>query len=494
MKSKFPLLFSLFSFQVIWPLCAQELTLKKAVELSFQKSPVITQLQSRAKALMASIRATRGVYDWALNAGINYADQDLTRTVIFQPTNIKTLAYEVGTEKKFAMGTALNVDASLVRQKDDSTFNIFNTRYASELGISVSQSLLDGFWNSPNSVRLQTDQIKIDALNSALWRNLEVLAGEISQNYWLFWRDVKFFSIAREAEDEALAFLTETKRLASRGLRENDEILQAETSWLERKQETLLAQMRMENVWTDIKINLGLSESPDWMSIPDLENPSWGNLGDDSGLLLNAYKERRDFVSAQATLDINKKLFESTKRLSRPNLTARGGYSLLGLDPKARESISQVRKTQIKGWNIGMALRHSFGQNLDYAEIEGAESNLLSAQNEFQRLQQNIEADVKKTANNFKLNLEYFELSQKIENKKSQIKKEYSRKFSQGRVSIRDVLQTQSEERRARSERLAAEANLAVQQIAFKLAHGNYLKEMGFDSPDAFHFLGVSVK
>lgn len=163
---------------------ASELTLAQSIRMVVEKSPVMTELLSRYKALVAQTKRTRGVYDWEMNLSAGYADQDQAQVSVFQPSNIRQTDYNLDLTKRMALGTSLGLAASLTKTKDNSSFSTFPSRYEPGVSISLSQELLDGFIGLPDAAELKTDQMRIKAIQLALWRDIEMLAVDVAMLYW----------------------------------------------------------------------------------------------------------------------------------------------------------------------------------------------------------------------------------------------------------------------------------------------------------------------
>ncbi|OVE76113.1 hypothetical protein BVX98_06440 [bacterium F11] len=462
------------------PLYSFELTLKKAIELTFQTHPDILRMLSDYRTLQAQTRLNLGLYDWVVDLGFDYSDVDQAPVVIFQPTNTRKTTYNLNAGKSLATGTTFGLSTSVLKTEDNSSFNLFSKRYETQLGLTLQQNLLDGFLGQPDRVKLKTDQSRLKSLQLMLWRELEMLASAISQRYWNLWRDVQLYAVARESEDEAKDFMDETVRLSKIGLREEDDILQAEASWLRRREETLTAKTLLDNAWSSLKISIGLHKDTDWDSLPSLEDPDWNNQVDYEKTLKMAYINRADLQSSAISRELNKELKDSQNSKIWPQLTASGGYSLVGLDPKLKTSIKQVRKYKNEGWNLGMSLSHSFGQNMDRSEMELAEAEYLRSQSQYRKRINAVEEEVEVGVNEFKRQLQILDLSKEIENRRMRIKNIFQKKFKNGRISIQDLLRAQEESRQSRYRRHLAESQMAITQLKVDLAQGSYLSQLGF--------------
>jgi len=419
---------------------AAALSLNEAIEFTIKNHPTILNLQSQYQSLLSNTRWTRGLYDWNINLGFRYADEDQARVVVFQPSNIKQTSWDLSLQKDFSRGSTLGLTSSLIKTDDDSTFNLLNTRYESELGIRVEQALLEGFIGKPDRVRLKTDQDRLDALRLSLGREIELLAGKTAEIYWELWREVQLLEVALQSEKEAKDFFDETRKLSRLGLREKDEIFQAEASWLQRQEERLSATTKRDNTWQRLKAEMG-EKGFNSDSIPDLDDPQWENTFTQQEHLNQAFQSRSDFLSAEENKNLTEELKKSMSGKLLPTLVASGGYSLIGLDPQLSESIEQIQESKIPGWNVGMALSHSFGQNRDRSEVEQAEAAHLQSKSVYLELSRQINRDVILRIRNFKLNLELLDLAQKIETKRDFIQKSFKRKrsryfFHVGLVSI----------------------------------------------------------
>lgn len=187
------------------------LPLKVAVSLAFQNNPSMNRILSQYQAQEARYKLTRGIYDWTAGLGFDYSDTDQARTVIFQPSNIKQRNFNASVFKAFPTGTELSFMGSILRSNDDSSFNVFNTRYQTELGISLQQSLLHDFIGLPQKVRLETDKIKLNALKKSLWREMETLATTIARQYWELWRNQQLWEVALESKKRSGRFFQRNK-------------------------------------------------------------------------------------------------------------------------------------------------------------------------------------------------------------------------------------------------------------------------------------------
>lgn len=300
---------------------------------------------------------------------------------------------------------------------------------------------------------------------------------------------MSLLEVSKQSEAEAKVFLNETRRLARTGLRESDEVLQAEASWLERQEETITAETKVEITWLTLATKLQYEKKARVESPPQIENPTWDDNQTDADFITLAYQKRRDLLAAMETRDLNQKLSKSLRWNTLPQLTATGGYSLIGLDPKLSKSIDQIENSKIPGWNVGMALSHRFGQNTDRSELELAEAEHLAARSRYQSLTDHVEQDVQVSLKRFNRNRKLLDLSRQIETKKEKIYKAFKRKFSQGRISIQDLLRMEGELRRARHLRRIAESNLAIAHTNLLAAKGTFLESKDFENQTALDLM-----
>jgi len=475
-------LFLLASITIILqPLLADTLSLEKAISMGIKNNPRTLEFLARIKDAEARLRFAGGFYDWQLVAGVTVSDADQARISIFQPENIKSKLYELNLNKAMKTGTSIGLTSSLERTEASSAFNIFNQQYASELAFSVRQSLLDGLVGLPGRRKVRSEKLRLEAARHSLYRDFEVLASEVTVNYWELWRQLQLTIVAIQSEEEAKIFLDETRKLAGLGLREDDDIYQAESAWLERRSERLLAQTQSQKKWNELKSQLALHQSGGWEEVPGLDTPrnpvELEPMIFDSDML----HKRRDLLAAEKTLEAGEELKKGMSGRLLPELNALGGYSFLGLDPDLGDSVDQVKDSKIKGWNIGMELRHSFGQNFDRSEIDQAESLVLSSRGRYQSLLNAIEEQVRNQIANVKLNFELLELAKKIEDRRRKIRSAFRKKFSQGRTTIQDLLRSQEEYRRSRYARQIAEAQLAIAIVRRRLSQGAFLEHYSID-------------
>jgi outer membrane protein TolC len=468
---------------------AKDLPLKRAIEQTLLNNPQMLNLIGQQKLLQSQVRSNKGLYDWGIQVGAEYADADQARVSVFQPSNIKSTDYSLNVVKSFTTATDLSIFSTINKTEDDSTFALLNNRYQTDLGISLQQELLEGFIGQPEGVRLETDRQRLEAQQFSLWRQMEVLISNISILYWTLWRNIQLEKVALQSQQEAKEFLDETQRLSKLGLRDNDEILQAEASLLLRDQEVITAKVGIENAWTQLQSQID-PDAQNWsLQIPEIENPSWGPSINEITITTTAYRNRGDFLAAQMILDVNQKIRESLKAQLWPRLTATGGYSLVGLDPELSKSIDQVEETRTKGWNIGMSLSHSFGQNFDQSRIDLADAELIQSQSDYNRQSEALNRETQLAVRNFKRDIELWEIAKSLEEKRAGIEKAFTNKYRNGRISTQDLIRAQEEHRRARYERQIAEANLATSQMNVYLAEGTYLSQMGYDIHSTLNIL-----
>jgi len=475
-------LFLLVSIPVLLqPLLADTLSLKKAINMGIKNNPRTLEFLARIKDAEARLRFAGGFYDWQLAAGVAVSDADQARISIFQPENIKSNLYELNLSKAMTTGTSIGLTSSLERTEASSAFNIFSQQYSSELAVSIRQSILDGLVGQPGRRKVRSEELRLEAARHSLYRDFEVLASEVAINYWELWRQLQLTIVAIQSEEEAKIFLDETRKLAGLGLREDDDIYQAESAWLERRSERLLAQAQNQKKWNELKSQLALHQSGGWEEVPDLDMPQNPVELEPMTFESDMIYKRQDLLAAEKILEAGEELKKGMSGKLLPELNALGGYSFLGLDPDLGDSVNQVKDSEIKGWNIGMELRHSFGQNFDRSEIDQAESLVLASRGRAQSLQNAIEEQTKNQISSVKLNFELLGLAKKIEDRRRKVQSAFRKKFSQGRTTIQDLLRSQEEYRRSRYARQIAEAQLAIAIVRRLLSQGAFLEHYSID-------------
>jgi len=188
--------------------------------------------------------------------------------------------------------------------------------------------------------------------------------------------------------------------------------------------------------------------------------------------------------------ELNEKLVKSLASKTLPQLTAYGGYSLTGLDPELSKSLTQVYDFKIRGWNVGMSLAHSFGQNQDRSELETAQADEIQARAQFQDQSDRLTEDVQTSLNDYRFNFDKLDLMKKIEKNRKEVEILFRTKFNNGRISIQDLLQAQERRRLSRYRSRLAESDMVLTRMQVDLAKGTYLSQFGITAENLQVLIG----
>jgi len=188
------------------------LSLEQAVLLALRRNREL-QVQEYGPVITGTFeQIERGVYDPELFAGMDYSKENTSETSrgTGEQFNVESqdLAAAAGLRHRLPSGTGLEASLGYSR----STSNRTPEQQQARLGLSVTQSLLEGFGPAVNLVDIRQAQLETRASFFELRGFVESLVAEIETTYWLYVLAGEGISIYEQSLDIARQQLDEVEK------------------------------------------------------------------------------------------------------------------------------------------------------------------------------------------------------------------------------------------------------------------------------------------
>ncbi|TVQ29808.1 MAG: TolC family protein [Phycisphaeraceae bacterium] len=225
-----------------------ELTVEQAVMLSMEHNRDLA-VQRLTPTIVATFEdIERGVFDPELFAGVDYFEADTQETSRATGETFTTsrddFGFEVGVRQRLPTGTTLEFDVSSDRSASDRT----PTRHDARLGVTLTQSLLEGFGPAVNLARIRQAELDTVASLYELQGFAEALLAETESTYWLYALAARRIQIFEESLQVARLQLEEVEQRIDIGVTPRTEFASAEAEVAQREQDLIDARARLKTL------------------------------------------------------------------------------------------------------------------------------------------------------------------------------------------------------------------------------------------------------
>ncbi len=467
----------------------QPLYLREAVDLALRENFGLQITRYTPSIRADEVEAARADFDWNLSAAFSH-----TESVSPQATSIldgsrrpsgQGDSYGVTLSQKFITGGTVQVGSGFGRSENNSTNSILNPNYSSTTGLRVTQPLLAGGGVDVNLAPVAIALSSYRQSKYELRKSILDLMADTEVSYWNLAATYQLRKLHETSVQLARSMLEENRERARIGLATHAEVLESEAYLAARLENIIIAQQNIENAEDTLRALLGTLSFESDRSISPAPLPQ-----DDPGLPVFQEVVRRSLSQDYAYFVQQEEIEKQRQRLlvarnaNQPAFNVSAGMYGLGTDGAPWTSYRNSYEADGNNWNVGVALSMPVGFRAERADVRRAGKNLDVANLRLAEIQQQLMADVRKawrsvaagrqrritTLTSLELNLESYQRQQA--------------QYRAGIISLRDLLQAQTDLDNARINNLQAAYDLIVADVRLKRLTGEILGRNGFSWVD----------
>lgn len=469
------------------PAAGQELQLHQAIltalenNFSFQADSLNPEIASQ------SIIQSESFFDTELFASgqVSQSEQDIT----FEETtgtSSDNRSWQVGARKRLSYGTTITAQSNLDRRNTDAVVNFSNLSQSADLALSIRQPLLRGFGKDVNTAGIQSAIAGYSVARESVRESLYQLLADTERAYWVVARVQAQLALNESALEVAETLLTEARERARVGIATNIDVLQAEASRAQRKEEIIETKRVLGDAVDQLFTYMGIF-APDLEVLETplrvAEMPESMEEFSDFARVWNLAKAR-DPILAQQEAIIEQKEWQrrAARNETRPNLDLVLSGAYTGLDnEKASTAFDNALDRNGHFWAVGFEFSMPWQMRGAKAALRSAEKELEQEDIRFNELQQSLFRQVRAAWRNLDSvgqSLEAARLTVSLQ--EASFEREMS-KYEEGISAFRDVLEVQRDLDQARIRLLDSMYNHLSSEISISRLTGLILERHGLD-------------
>ncbi len=464
--------------------------LRDAVDLALRQNFGLQISRYRPSIAADEVEIARAAFDVTLSAGAAISERVSAQASsvldgALQPEN-KGQEYGLTLSQKLVTGATVQVGTGMSRSENNSTNSTINPYYSSQTGFRITQPLLAGGGTDINLAPVAIALSSHRQSKYELRKSILDLIADTEVAYWNLAANYELKVLRETSVQLAHAMLEENRERARIGLATHAEVLEAEAYLASRLENIILAQQAIDNAEDRLRVLLGslAFESPDVIHPQPLSQDDPG-LPKFEDIVRSSMAQDYDYFVQQEEIEKQRIRVNVARNANQPTLNVSAGAYGLGMDGGAWTSYRNSYEADGNSWNAGLVLSMPIGFRSEQADERRAYKNLDIASLKLAELQQTLMANVRKawrdvaagrqrratTLASLELNLESYQRQQA--------------QYRAGMISLRDLLQAQSDLDAARINNLQAAYDLTVADVQLKRLTGEILARNGFRWVDA---------
>lgn len=385
------------STSVLQPANAEHLTLADAIQRALAKNYALHTDALDVSISAAGVTEQLGIFDPKLTGSYGYSDREipqLTDPVTgLRPIGLRndTESYALGLNGLLPWGMSYNVGANSDNARSSTTG--LRDDYDTFAGVSGRQPLLRGF-----GLGATTAPIRIAMTNRAIseWQYrqslIDTVTRVVSAYYELNFAYANLRSSLR-ARELAAGLVAENEKRHRVGSMSEFDVTTAQSRLANREEAILVAERSVRVAENNLKALISDNRTPtllDWRLAIDPVPPPPVPLVNPALDFVEALQKRPDYQQARLALkrgEINHR-YQRNQLLPRVDLTGSYGYS--GRDRDESVARRMVRDEDYRSYSYGLEVTVPLSFTAERGRYRSAKLALRQAENELQRLEQDI--------------------------------------------------------------------------------------------------------
>lgn len=474
--------------QYITPTAINEIDFNFALKKSFDGSAAIKQALADYYKSKAIAEKTYGMYDLILSGNVTYTENKSYPTSLLSPEDTKVLVYKASLANKLFTGGFLSLDFSSTRTDiiypdisipwfSPSMFiSTINPSYKPTLSLIYTQPLLKDFWERPDDKALKIGDLSIKMSKEGLKKAIIDNVTNLKEMYLFYYMSQKLQQVQNDFFIDAEKLYKETLQLKSIGMREDTDILQARASMLSAKAE-------LEPAYNQVKfaresfLNAAGFKQDDWdkidIKVEELKEDAYiPELTEElENLLVDVSPQ---VVIMKYSLDMAKTSKEIADNFALPSLNLIASYGIEGFGANLQDSFEILKDNKYRNFMIGANFSWSFPNRAGSGEIKSKEEEYKKALEQYVFLRNQTKIMIRnsyRTLLSAKNRYEMAKEARQLTEKRMQLQK---KNFSQGRISLRELIMTQADFNQARIKEVTSYVDYIKEVSQWNKISGKY--------------------
>ncbi len=484
---------------------AIQLSLQDCILLVLENNLEIVVARFEPKIREAEIVGARAEFDPSVDFGIDF-DRSVTATafrvgMITQSFGLdeKTLTMSAGVRSKILTGSEVSVDVQAVRLETNSVFATLVPSYTTNVVLTVSQPLLQGFGPGFNLSNITLANNNRDISELDFQQSVAQTVADVQTTYWELVFSIENLKVAQTSLQRAKRFLRETRARVEVGVLAPVEILASEAEVAARQEAVIVAEGAVSDVedrLTRLIIPASRPELWELGIIPTDEPrfvPSPISLQESLG---KAFDKRWDYRKAKIDLENRHIQVKVAKNSLLPRVDLRGSFGLNGLSGSSAipgiaspvqgdygESFHQMFTGDFYQLGAGLVVEYPLGNRLARSELTKRRLEVLQGLASLKNLEVGIEVEVRNAVRQVGIDVNRVRATRKARELAVEKLRAEEKKFEVGISTAFNVLEFQEDLAQAQRNELRAITDYNESLVQLDLVRGviNEVNLIGFE-------------
>jgi outer membrane protein TolC len=377
----------------------------------------------------------------------------------------------------FTTGSSLSVSFNNMRQKSDQRYLLYNPNFISQLSISFTQQLLNGFGTSAGRRFLQVAKNESKIMNEMVRLQTSTTMAKAQNDYWDLVAARENVRVAEESLQLAHRFLRDAKTKEELGAASGLDVTTASSELASRERDLAGAQavLQMREVELKNDISRDISQILDALQIETMDplpEPQNSDIPKYSDAFNSAMANRSEIRQAEINLDTQNIAIKYGKNLLKPSLLFFANFNSSGLyGNKVVNSIvfpgglsqawRQIRRWEYPEYAVGFSFSLNLRNRAAEADMYRAKLERTQSEMSLQRMRNNIALEVRKALIGLIQSKAQVEAAHKASELSGQTLAAEESKLLEGVSIPYEVIRRQRDYRSARFAEVQASANYA---------------------------------
>jgi outer membrane protein TolC len=236
--------------------------------MALERNPTVTIQRLAPQITRTYAKERRAAFDPTLDVTLNQSRSKLQRFLGTRPQPVEMTwdrsQYTIGISETLPTGTILSANASMT----GSVSSLYTDQYSGIVGVSVTQSLLQGFGFGVNLASLRKANIDVEISQAELKAVAEQIIADVEQAYWNLFLASEEITIQKQSLDLAERQLQESLERVAVGRLPEMELAAVHAEVSTRREALIDAQSRYEQARLRFLFLLNPSRESFWSIMP----------------------------------------------------------------------------------------------------------------------------------------------------------------------------------------------------------------------------------
>lgn len=245
-----------------------KIDLQEAILTALERNPDLSIQRLTPKIAKTAVKEQGAVYDPTLSASVNKTETKQQRFLGSRPDPFeltsKRSQYDIGLSQNLPLGTVISANASMIA----SLSSIYTDQFSGNVGITITQSLLQGFGLGYNLANLRRARLDYEISQAELRRVAEEVIANVEKAYWDLYLTQEEIQIQQRSLELANKQLKESQERLAVGKLPELELAAVHAEVATRQEALIDAQSRYEQARLRFLYLLNPAQERAWTTVP----------------------------------------------------------------------------------------------------------------------------------------------------------------------------------------------------------------------------------